>query len=58
MKCLSCKYGDMEETKTNYFAQLNNCYIIIENVLQVKFLLWIIQQLHKAGLKLYLLERK
>lgn len=32
MKCLSCKYGDMKEAKTTYFAQLNNCYVIIENV--------------------------
>ncbi len=32
MKCLSCKYGDMKESKTTYFSQLNNCYVIIENV--------------------------
>ena len=32
MKCVSCKYGDMKEAKTTYFAQLNNCYVIIENV--------------------------
>ena len=32
MKCLACKNGDMEEAKTTYFAQLNNCYVIIENV--------------------------
>ena len=32
MKCLACKSGDMEEAKTTDFAQLNNCYVIIENV--------------------------
>ena len=32
MKCMSCKYGEMKEAKTTYFAQLNNCYVIIENV--------------------------
>jgi YgiT-type zinc finger domain-containing protein len=32
MKCLSCKTGDMKESVTTYFAQLNNCYVIIENV--------------------------
>ena len=24
--------GEMKEAKTTYFAQLNNCYVIIENV--------------------------
>ena len=32
MKCTSCKYGEMQEAITTYFTQLNNCYIIIENV--------------------------
>lgn len=32
MKCSSCKYGYMEPDKTTYFAQLKNCYVIIENV--------------------------
>ena len=32
MKCMSCKSGDMKETTTTYFAELNHCYIIIENV--------------------------
>ena len=32
MRCMSCKYGEMKEAKTTYFAQLNNCYVIIENV--------------------------
>lgn len=32
MKCTSCKSGTMEENKTTYFAQLKNCYVIIENV--------------------------
>ncbi len=32
MKCLSCKNGDMIDSKTTYFAHLPNCYLIIENV--------------------------
>lgn len=36
MKCMSCKSGDMKESKTTYFAQLKNCYVIIENVPCVK----------------------
>lgn len=32
MKCTSCKSGTMEESKTTYFARLENCYVIIENV--------------------------
>lgn len=32
MKCTSCKYGKMKEAKTTYFAQLEHCYVIIENV--------------------------
>ena len=32
MRCLSCKMEEMEEAKNSYFAQLNNCYVIIENV--------------------------
>lgn len=36
MKCLVCKNGDMKEAKTTYFAQLNNCYVIIENVTCMK----------------------
>ena len=32
MKCLTCKNGTMENAVTTYFAQLNNCYVIIENV--------------------------
>lgn len=32
MKCASCRHGDMKEAKTAYFTQLNNCYVIIENV--------------------------
>lgn len=36
MTCMSCKYGDMKESKTTYFAQLKNCYVIIENVPCVK----------------------
>ena len=32
MKCMSCKTGDMQNATTTYFAELNHCYIIIENV--------------------------
>ena len=32
MRCTSCKSGEMEDNKTTYFAQLKNCYVIIENV--------------------------
>ncbi|MDO4338989.1 MAG: type II toxin-antitoxin system MqsA family antitoxin [Eubacteriales bacterium] len=32
MKCMSCKTGEMKPSTTTYFAQLNNCYVIIENV--------------------------
>lgn len=32
MRCTSCKNGKMEEGKTSYFAQLIDCYVIIENV--------------------------
>lgn len=32
MKCTSCKSGEMQESKTSYFAMLESCYVIIENV--------------------------
>lgn len=32
MRCMSCKNGEMKPGKTTYFAQLKNCYVIIENV--------------------------
>ena len=32
MNCLSCKTGNMIESKNTYFSQLKNCYVIIENV--------------------------
>ena len=32
MRCMSCKSGDMMPSTTTYFAQINNCYVIIENV--------------------------
>ncbi len=32
MRCMSCKSGEMVESKTSYFAQLKDCYVIIENV--------------------------
>ncbi|MBQ3837386.1 MAG: type II toxin-antitoxin system MqsA family antitoxin [Treponema sp.] len=32
MKCLACKNDTMIDSKTSYFANLQNCYLIIENV--------------------------
>jgi len=32
MKCLICKEDAMTSDKSTYFAQLPNCYVIIENV--------------------------
>lgn len=32
MKCLSCKSDEMKPDTSAYFAQLANCYVIIENV--------------------------
>lgn len=32
MRCTSGRSGSMEENTTTYFAQLENCYVIIENV--------------------------
>jgi len=32
MKCLLCKADTMKDDTSTYFAQLDNCYIIIENV--------------------------
>ena len=32
MKCLICKEDSMTSDKSTYFAQLPNCYVIIENV--------------------------
>ena len=32
MKCLLCKADSMVESKSTYFAELENCYVIIENV--------------------------
>lgn len=32
MRCLTCKNGSMKPSSTTYFAQLKNCYVIIENV--------------------------
>ena len=32
MRCTSCKNGEMQEDTTTYFAQLKECYVIIENV--------------------------
>ena len=32
MRCTSCKGGEMVESTATYFAQLKNCYVIIENV--------------------------
>ncbi len=36
MRCLACKSNAMENSTNTYFAQLNNCYVIIENVPCVK----------------------
>lgn len=32
MRCTNCKSGEMAESTTVYFAQLKDCYVIIENV--------------------------
>ncbi len=32
MKCMSCKMEEMQETTHVYFANLEHCYVIIENV--------------------------
>jgi len=32
MRCMSCKMEEMKESENTYFVQLNNCYVIIENV--------------------------
>lgn len=32
MKCMSCKADSMIDSTTTFFAQLPNCYVIIENV--------------------------
>ena len=32
MRCLVCKADTMVESKSTYFAQFDNCYVIIENV--------------------------
>lgn len=32
MNCLICKNGTMLNAKTTYFAKLEKCYVIIENV--------------------------
>lgn len=29
---MSCEVEEMEKSKNTYFAQLQNCYVIIENV--------------------------
>ena len=31
MKCLVCKADSMIDSKSTYFATLDNCYVIIEN---------------------------
>lgn len=32
MKCLICKADSMVSDRSTYFAQVSNCYVIIENV--------------------------
>ena len=33
MRCLVCKSDTMIDSKSTYFAQLDNCYIIIDIIL-------------------------
>ncbi len=32
MKCMNCRTMEMEDNTTTYFANLDNCYVIIERV--------------------------
>lgn len=32
MTCMSCKTDGMVDATATYFAQINNCYVIIEHV--------------------------
>lgn len=32
MRCMSCKTGEMVESTNTYFAEINNCCLIIKNV--------------------------
>ena len=32
MNCLLCRSGSMRESTGTYFAQLDSCYVLIENV--------------------------
>ena len=32
MRCMICKADSMNNSSSTYFAQLPNCYVIIENV--------------------------
>lgn len=32
MRCMNCKMEEMQETTHVYFANLEHCYVIIENV--------------------------
>lgn len=32
VKCMNCKTTEMKEDTTTYFANLDNCYVIIEHV--------------------------
>ena len=32
MRCTSCKDDELQDSFTTYFATLNGCYVIIENV--------------------------
>ena len=36
MRCMICRSNSVEESKNTYFAQLDNCYVIIENVPCIK----------------------
>ena len=32
MRCLICKDDEMRDSRSTYFAQVDQCYVIIENV--------------------------
>ena len=40
MRCLCCKNGNMTESTNTYFTQINDCYVIIENVPCMKCEQW------------------
>ena len=32
MRCVICKNDEMQDSRSTYFAQVDQCYVIIENV--------------------------